>query len=165
MDRATAAAHLGVDLDAPADVVRRAFRRLVVQHHPDVTGTGDSAEVRRLTEAYRTLLEPPPTTTAAAPVVGAGDDTLVLALPPDEAFDLLLDTVARFGDVTYVDPEAGLLEVVVAFDDGRRASAVVSLQGRAATGTTDAFVTLEPLDGHPPPPVEVVLAALREELG
>jgi len=168
VDRSEAAEHLGVDLDASADLIRRAFRRLVVQHHPDLSGTSDTEEVRRLTEAYRVLRAPAPEpqepAPPAGPVIEIGEDTITLALPPDEAFDHLLDAGAAIGDVTYVDPEAGLLEVLVTFDDGRRASAVVSLQGRAATGATDAFVTLEPLDGGPVLPVEVVAAALGHAL-
>jgi hypothetical protein len=160
VDRTEAAGWLGVDVDAPADVVRRAFRRLVVRHHPDVTGAADTSEVRRLTEAYR-VLRAPVATSAVDAVTG---DTITVALPPDEAFDRLLDAAAAVGDVTYVDPEAGLLEVLVTFDDGRRASAVVSLQGRAATGATDAFVTLEPLDDRLVAPVEVVVAALAHAL-
>jgi hypothetical protein len=157
MDRRQAAAHLGVDLDAPAGEVRSAFRRLLRLHHPDIAG-GDGAEARHLTEAYRVLRRPP------APVtVATSADTLVLALPSDEAFDALLDAGAAIGDVTYVDAEAGLLEVLVTFDDGRRASALVTLQGRA-TGTTDAFVTLESLGNDPAPAPAIVLAALVEAL-
>lgn len=169
MDREEAAAWLGVDVDAPADVVRSAFRRLVVQHHPDRTGTDDTAGVRRLTEAYRVLraggATPAPAPAGVTGVTFASDDTITLAVPPDEAFDRLLDVAATVGAVTYVDPEAGLLEVLVTFDDGRRASVVVSLQGRAATGATDAFVTLEPLDDRPAAPVAIVVAALAHALG
>lgn len=160
MDRRQAAAHLGVELDASAVEVRSAFRRLLRRHHPDVAG-GDGAEARRLTEAYRVLRRPAPPVTATT---SASDDTVVLALPPDEAFDALLDAGAAIGDVTYVDAEAGLLEVLVTFDDGRRASALVTLQGRA-TGTTDAFVTLEGLGNEPAPAPAIVLAALVEALG
>ena len=158
MDRRQAAAHLGIDLDAPAVEVRSAFRRLLRRHHPDIAG-GDGTAARRLTEAYRVLRQPPERVPAAT-----ADDTLVLALPPDEAFDALLDAGAAIGDVTYVDAEAGLLEVLVTFDDGRRASALVTLQGRA-TGTTDAFVTLEGLGNDPAPAPAIVLAALVDALG
>lgn len=158
MDRRQAAAHLGVDLDAPAVEVRSAFRRLLRRDHPDIAG-GDGAAARRLTEAYRLLRESPEPVPATA-----ADDTLVLALPSDEAFDALLDAGAAIGDVTYVDAEAGLLEVLVTFDDGRRASALVTLQGRA-TGVTEAFVTLEGLGTDPVPAPAIVLAALADALG
>lgn len=175
MEPDEAARHLGVAPDAPVDVVRSAFRRLVRQHHPDVTGETDSTAARTLTEAYRTLTgvgtggvgtpqptvaQPPDTTVTVA----TGGDTLVLDLPPDEAFGRLIDAAAAVGEVTYADPEAGLLEVVVTFDDGRRASIVLSLQGRA-TGSTDAFATLEATDERVPPPIAIVVEALARELG
>lgn len=165
MDRREAAALLGVDEHATAAEVRTAFRRHLLRHHPDVAG-GDGATARLLTEAYRGLRQPAPEVEVeadAVDVIATADDTLVLALPPDEAFDALLDAGAAIGEVTYVDAVAGLLEVVVTFDDGRRASAVVSLQGRA-TGTTDAFVTLEPLGPEAAPPPSAVIAALVEAL-
>lgn len=163
MDRRQAAALLGVEVDAGAVEIRSAFRRLVRRHHPDVAG-GDGADTRRLTEAYRVLRQPEATPSATDPVATTTDDTLVLALPPDEAFDALLDAGAAIGDVTYVDAAAGLLEVLVTFDDGRRASALVTLQGRA-TGTTDAFVTLEGLGNDAAPAPAIVLAALVDALG
>ena len=178
MERDEAARHLGVAPDAPADVARSAFRRLVRQHHPDVTGDADSTAARTLTEAYRVLTgigtgvrpdpappEPaPPEPPEPAVTVATAGDTLVLDLPPDEAFGRLLDAAAAVGEVTYADPEGGLLEVVVRFDDGRRASIVLSLQGRA-TGSTDAFATIDAADERVPPPIAVVVEALARELG
>jgi hypothetical protein len=169
MDRDEARAHLGLDAGATAADVRRAFRALVRRHHPDVTG-GDGATTRRLTEAYRTLLlvpddDGPPPSAPARPPTTTTDDTLTLELPPDEAFLALLDAAAALGTVTAVDPESHVLEVLVTFDDGRTADLLVSLQGRAATGTTDAFCTLEPLDPRTPaPPVHVVVDALADLL-
>ena len=171
MDRSEAAALLGVAEHAERNELRTAYRRLLRRHHPDVTG-GDGATTRALTEAYRTLLaehededededafdEGEPTV-----VTAATDDTLTLLVPPDEAFLRLLDAGARLGEVTYVDDDAGLLEVIVTFDDARTASLVVTLQGRG-DGTTDAFCTLEPLDRRSAPPVSLVVDALRTHL-
>jgi hypothetical protein len=54
--------------------------------------------------------------------------------------------------------------VIVAFDDGRTASLVVTVQGRAATGTTEAFCTLEALGNGDPPDVAIVVEALADGL-
>lgn len=147
MDPDEARAVLGLDPAATPEAVRSAFRRLVRTAHPDVTGD-DGATTRRLTDAYRTLLDEPATattvTTTTSPTAGA--DTLVLALPPDEAFLTVLDAAAAIGAVTTADAESHLLEVLVTFDDGHTANALLSLQGRAATGSTDAFVTVDPAD-------------------
>jgi hypothetical protein len=145
MDRSEARHLLDVGPDAGADEVRRAFRRLVLDHHPDRTG-GDAAATRALVEAYRTLQEPEPDH-GRNPLLDLVDGgSLELELPADEAFLAVLDAAAELGDVTYVDAEAGLLEVVLVDPDtGARSSLVLTLQGRAALGTTEVFGTLEPM--------------------
>ncbi len=45
---------LGVGKDASADEIKKAFRRLAVQHHPDKEG-GDEAKFKELNEAYEVL--------------------------------------------------------------------------------------------------------------
>ena len=142
MDQPEARRLLGVGDDATADDVRRAFRRLVLEHHPDRAG-GDGDTTRALVAAYRTLQAPLPEANPLAPLLDGA--VLELELPPDEAFLAVLDAAADLGDVTYVDAEAGLLEVVLTDGDGRRTSLVLTLQGRAATGTTEVFGTFEPL--------------------
>ena len=159
MDPDEARTVLGVPAGAPHVDVRQAFRRLVLDHHPDRTG-GDGETTRRLVEAYRALTsdapkpepepehEPEPRAEAdAAPLLESllDGDAVEVELPPDEAFLVLLDAAADLGDVTYVDAEAGLLEVVRTRADGSRSSVVLTLQGRAAAGTTEVFVTEEPL--------------------
>jgi molecular chaperone DnaJ len=48
---------LGVSKDASADEVKKAFRRLAVQHHPDKEG-GDEAKFKEINEAYEVLKDP-----------------------------------------------------------------------------------------------------------
>jgi molecular chaperone DnaJ len=48
---------LGVGKDASADEVKKAFRRLAVQHHPDKEG-GDEAKFKEVNEAYEVLKDP-----------------------------------------------------------------------------------------------------------
>ncbi len=133
--------------------MRGAFRRLLRATHPDVAG-GEGGATRRtalLIEAYERLraaagVEPAPEPDAPAPVgvtvVDSG--TLAFAAPADEVFLCLLEVAHELGEVTYVDPDVGLLETIVQLDAGPTCSLVVSLQGRG-TGVTEAFCTLEPI--------------------
>src|SRR5207253_3964950 len=100
MDRSAASHVLGVAPDATDDDIRRAFRRLLLEHHPDRTG-GDGDAARLLVDAYRTLQAeapgPPETTTTnlLEPLLAGG--SLELELPPDEAFLAVLDAAADLG--------------------------------------------------------------------
>lgn len=48
---------LGVGKSASADEIKKAFRRLAVQHHPDKEG-GDEAKFKEINEAYEVLKDP-----------------------------------------------------------------------------------------------------------
>lgn len=48
---------LGVGKSASADEIKKAFRRLAVQHHPDKTG-GDETRFKEINEAYEVLKDP-----------------------------------------------------------------------------------------------------------
>ncbi|MEJ7583307.1 MAG: hypothetical protein WKF43_04300 [Acidimicrobiales bacterium] len=92
------------------------------------------------------------------------DDTLAIAVPADEVFLLLLESAHSVGEVTYVDPEGGLIEAIVAFQDPQVpvCSVVLSLQGRAER--VEAFCTIESLDASVPPPVADVVALLAAQV-
>jgi hypothetical protein len=152
MDHDEARRVLGVDPSAGPSDVRAAYRRLLRAHHPDVAGgTAEAtATTAAITEAYRVLssvAEPPP---EAQPEPVA--DTIVLDLPPDDAYLALLDAATGLGVVTYVDADAHLFEVVVEPDGAPTCSLVVTLQGRA-TGVTEAFCTLVAVGAGEAPPV------------
>jgi curved DNA-binding protein CbpA len=49
---------LNVDPSALQAEIRRAYRRMVLQTHPDRTGTADAARFRRVREAYLVLCDP-----------------------------------------------------------------------------------------------------------
>ncbi|MDP9072490.1 MAG: hypothetical protein M3N68_14645, partial [Actinomycetota bacterium] len=152
--------------------VRAAFRRLLRVSHPDVAGAeaGATARTARLIAAYERLRAAPgeEEAAAAAPepvgIAVVDDDTLAFDAPADEAFLCLLELAHQLGEVTYVDPDGGLLESVVQLEAGPTCSLVMTLQGRG-TGTTEVFCTLEPLGSTAPLPraaaVDVVVEGLR----
>jgi len=171
-----ARAVLGVTAGTGWEEVRTAYRRLLRRHHPDVaSGTpAAGATTARIVAAFGTLRAEraehaarahenlPAGGAAAGATPGDGEspegDTVVLPAPADEAFLALLEAVQDVGEATYVDAEVGLLETIVGSGSGA-CSLVVSLQGRS-NGTTEAFVTLEPLGQGPPPPLAPLVAEL-----
>jgi hypothetical protein len=180
MDRAEAAAVLGVRDGASTRQVRAAYRQRIRERHPDRAGPNATLDAARIIEAYRVMSDPAPAVVprraepAPAPpradpaggtVVLVDDDTVAFAFPADEVFGLLVEAADDIGDVTYVDPDAGLLEVLVTLPFGGPWSVVVSLQGRA--DRVEAFCTVEALDGseaRPGPVVSLLLDSLRRRL-
>jgi hypothetical protein len=180
MEVAEARAVLGV---APGDgwiEVRAAYRRAIRAAHPDTHGLSATATAVRLNEAYAVLRRarrdgtldapprppapppaPPPPPPPAVGVAVAGNDTLLLAVPPDEAFALLLEAAHRVGNVSYVDRSCAIFEAVVRQDD-ETCSLVVTLQGRAHG--TEAFLTLEAMERAASLATDRVLARLLDAL-
>ena len=186
MDVDEARAVLGVAAGATAADERSAFRRRLRATHPDVAGPRADAgiAVARLTRALAVLRSartggaapagpapgggtppprpaPPPGPAAApanpAPTAEPAGDSLLLDVPADEAFLVLLEAAHAVGEVTYVDARLGLVEAVLA-DGGHACQLLITLQGRATH--TEAFCTLEPLGTTPCPPTEAVVADL-----
>jgi hypothetical protein len=157
VDAAEARAVLGVAGDAPAAELRAAYRRALRRHHPDVGGT--ARETEAAVEAYRVLRDAPPElhhipespapTEAEAWVVVDGD-TVAAELPAGDLFALLVEAGGALGQISYADPQAGLLEIVVELPGSGACSVVLNLQGRG-NGLTEAWCTVEPLGGGPPP--------------
>jgi hypothetical protein len=162
---------LGVDAGAGADELRAAYHRGLRATHPDLHG-GSSDAAAAVVEAYRTLVdepvvdEPPPAPPAPA---GAGvdvvvdGDTVSAELPAGDLFAMLVEVAGAIGDVTYLDPAGGLLEVAVRFEGYGPCSVVLSLQGRA-TGFTEAWCTVETFAGGPAPPAAAVAELLAAGL-
>lgn len=184
---------LGVSTDADPDTVRRAYRRRLHQVHPDVSGRSDATELTlELTAAYTVLLRSPgpagdpsgasapaarpePRSPASPPpaqpvdpiepvvVSLVDDDTIGVGAPAAETLMLLVEAAHRLGDISYLDPSAGLVEVIVEFVEAPTSSVLLSLQGRA-TGITDVFCTVEPLSGGEAPPADAVTRLLLDTL-
>jgi len=103
----------------------------------------------------------PPPRRVRARVVDA--DTVAIDGSRQEAFAAVLEASHRLGDIGYLDPAAGMVEVVVEFTDAPTSSLVMTLQGRSS-GSVEVFCTLEPLSGGQSPPLEAVTRLLARTL-
>jgi hypothetical protein len=160
VDRHTALRVLGVGGDATPEQVRARYLELLWAHHPDVADAGNgSFDAAAIVEAYH-VLKAEPASPRERVSVRADGDTLVLGLPADETFAALVEMASQVGHLAYLDADTGLLESVVTIADGKTCSLVISLQGRAAGGTTDAFCTIEALGQGSAPPIEPIVEEL-----
>ena len=170
--------------------VRAAFRRLVLEHHPDIAGPNETAQTARLTEAYALLrrvanesggdtitVAPPASASPAPPATPepaptpyeeavaaelAAGDTLLLRAPVAESFAVLFEAAGRIGHVAYFDRQLGILETIVRFEGGPSCSLLITLQGRV--GGTEALCTLESIEAMATPPIRPVIDALLAAL-
>jgi hypothetical protein len=169
MDVAEARVVLGVGAGAGDEELRAAYRHALRRAHPDLHD-GSDLGTTRVVDAYRVLVDappdpvdaPPPVLVDAGPVVVDGD-TVAAELPAGDLFAMLHEVGHRIGEVAYVDPSAGLLEIVVELAGYGACSVVLTLQGRG-TGTTEAFCTVEPLGGGVAPPASAVAELLADGL-
>ena len=171
---------LGVSASADLDEVRTAYLSRIRVAHPDAGGDPDEAAA--ITAAFDLLRlelvlhgclpgEGPTESNEPATPVGPIDaveidtdgDTIFVAAPPHETFQLLLDAAATIGGIGHVDRHLGLLEVIVRFEGGPSCSVLITLQGRAFG--TDAFCTMESIEAAPTPPIAPVVEALVTAMG
>ncbi|MDP8987884.1 MAG: DnaJ domain-containing protein [Actinomycetota bacterium] len=177
MDTAEARAVLAVGRTAGTEEIRRAFRRQLRRTHPDVARDVADAGRRtaRLVQAYATLRRPPGAPSAPAPPPPAGrlpaitvaGDSLRWAVPAGEAFRLLVEVADSIGDITYVDVDAGLLDMVVVLGDGTACSLMATVAARpgpARPPDTEVLFALEPLGAGARPPAQPVVAAVASRL-
>lgn len=179
MDTAEARAVLAVGRAAGADEIRSAFRRQLRQTHPDVASVADAGRrTARLVQAYATLRRstdaesgpsrataPPPA--GRLPTISVAGDSLCWTVPPREAFRLLVEVADSMGDITYLDVDAGLLDVVVVLGDGTACSLMATVAARSGDGeppVTELLFALEPLGAEPRPPARPVVAAVATRL-
>lgn len=107
---------------------------------------------------------PPPPAPPPPPRVGVartGTDTLLLAVPPQVAFPLLVDAAHRVGSLGYVDRSSAVFELIVHID-GETCSVLVMVQPRDhGTEAVFAVESLERVASHSPEPIlRQVVAAL-----
>jgi hypothetical protein len=173
---------LGVGPEDGWDAVRLAYRRLILELHPDRAGPEATSRAAALNEAYSVLSHELGSTTmrgrrpdpvrrptvtkppSASPRVTAhleGPDTLVVDAPPDEAFTRLLEAGHAVGSVTYVDRSCSIFEVVVRHE-GETHSLLVTLQPRGAK--TEALCVLESIERVSSPSPEPLVRQLADAL-
>ena len=165
MDISEALTILGVASDASWDAIRLAHRTRITATHPDVGGSAASAArvnqaydvLRAATDGGRSALPrpaPPPT-----PAVVDGDPgrRTVALDDPVEVLLRLSEVAHDVGEVVFVDPDAGLLEVIVGAEPGvGQLTASVDVDAPATDGVPVAF-TLEPLGVAAAPPIAGVV--------
>jgi len=170
MDADEASRVLGVAPGADPVALRSAYRRLIRDRHPDHAGQDHTAAAARIIEAYTVLRRvapvpapaaaptPPPPDDDRSPIAPLGDDTLVVRGRADVAVRLLLDAAHDLGEVTYVDLGAGLVQLVVTFEDGPVCLLLLTVRRRARH--VEVQLAVDSLDVRPAPPVAAVTALL-----
>lgn len=167
MDDEAARALLGVAPDAPPEVIRLAYRRLLRSHHPDLAGASISANRRtaELNQAYvlvtkgavdeRPADDSPPSVVPAAAIITMPSGT-------SDVFDRLCQAADTIGTLAYVGRADEILETIIEPEGGPPCSLMIALERHG--DETLAQCTLEPLDARPGPPIEGVVGALSEAL-
>ncbi|MFT5202859.1 MAG: hypothetical protein ACI9C1_002256 [Candidatus Aldehydirespiratoraceae bacterium] len=172
VDHRSARALLGLGNDVDDQAIRAAHRQLIRSAHPDMGGS--TAAAAELNQALHLLLHvpepaptapPPPSAASTATADGHPDDVdryFVLDDPPDDLLVRLMDAGHSIGEVVFVDPHAGLLEIVVGVAPAVGQLAVTV--GDPGAGGTPVSFTLDALGITPAPPIADVVDALMAEL-
>ena len=177
---------LGVEAACSEAEIRAAYRMLLLRTHPDINSKADATErTMALTSAYLLLtslaVDPAPTPTQQEKppaeqgrrraqkkeeeieILLLGDLTILVAAPASETLMLLIDMAHELGEISYLDPSAGLLEIVIEFVEEPTSSVLLSMQGRG-NATTEVFCSVEPLSGGISPPADAVARLLHRTL-
>ncbi|MGI9621467.1 MAG: hypothetical protein ACR2PK_01425 [Acidimicrobiales bacterium] len=116
---------LGIAPGSTWESARNRYRSEIVKVHPDIDATGAANDrAATLNIAYDTLCRftdggssPLPTAPSARTPTGTPPthpaQPVVLRTEPGDVFLQLLEGAYRLGDVSYMDPEAGLIQVLL----------------------------------------------------
>jgi hypothetical protein len=175
---------LGVEAACSETEIRAAYRMLLLRTHPDINSKADATErTMALTSAYLLLTsvavdpalaqqaEPAPNQGTKTPskqervieIQLLADLTISVGAPASETLMLLIDMAHELGEISYLDPSAGLLEIVIEFVEEPTSSVLLSMQGRG-NATTEVFCSVEPLSGGISPPADAVARLLHRTL-
>ena len=158
MNRDRALQTLGLKRDAHKEDIARAYRRLIRKAHPDVGG--DTAVAARITEAYAWLQQAPPSATPSPspPAPSPSDERLVLLLPPGDVFARLCELGQQLGELSYLDPSAGIMQVTFTAPNFVTCQLMATVIPSANPTEAQVEFTLEPLANGQPPPIGAVIA-------
>ena len=166
MDRERALRTLGLDAGARDDDINRAYRALIRRAHPDVGGSTTVAA--RITEAYHWLKragaqparssKPAPPPKPQPPATENADDSTTLLVPPGDVFIRLVEAGHQLGEVSYIDRDAGMVQVTFTADNGVVCQLAVTIVSSApSSGDVRVEFTLDPLASGEAPPIERVV--------
>jgi hypothetical protein len=165
MDIATAFGVLGLEHGADWTAVRTMHREAIRSSHPDVGGSTDRAAqvnqafgvLERATNGGQYPLPPPPPD-SPAPASERSPSTVLDFDSPAELLRCLADVGHDVGEVVFVDPVSGLLEIIVGPEPG--VGRLIVDVGEPTQGGVSVAFTLEPLGVIAPPPIGEVVADL-----
>lgn len=161
---------LGVDPGAEPSLLREAHRREIRRAHPDAGGSATAAAgvneawavLRSLGGAEATAAgtssSPPPSVSQPLPVDADVDAYYLVSAEPGELLARLAEAGHEVGEVVFVDPHVGLLEIVVGNPPAVGQLAVTV--GVTSSAGTEVSFTLEALGVTPAPPIGPVVDAL-----
>jgi hypothetical protein len=170
---------LGLVRPVDWDHIRSTYRSRIRAAHPDIDGANASAtaSAARLNWAFdvlanateqgrRPLPDPQPVVT---PVVGrrpraevASTSPITLRAGPGDVFVQLLEAAHEIGDVSYMDPEAGLIQVLLESGDPTASQLLIAVD-RSVEPPTASF-TLDTQDGAHAPPIQDIVDELAAAL-
>jgi hypothetical protein len=163
---------LGVGPDASWTDIRRAYRNSMRRTHPDLA-TADGATVRaaRLNAAFAVLADATDRgRRPAGPAAPSGHERLperpdrvpTLEVPAGDVFVRVLEAAHDIGDVSYIDPEAGLIQLLLG-RGGPAASQLLIVIDESVVPATASF-TLDSMDAEAAPDIRDVVDRLGSAL-
>ncbi len=162
-DIAGALAELGLRGRPDWTEIREAYRSAIRAAHPDVSGRGASTTIeaarlnasfailRRATADGRDPLPPAPAPVSPTPRPAT---TQLRSRRPGDVYVHLLEAAHEVGDVCYLDPEAGLIQVLLSSQGAAGAHLLIDID--AHQDPPRVAFTLESADASVPPIADVV---------
>jgi curved DNA-binding protein CbpA len=172
MSVADACAVLGVAPDAAWTEIRAAYRSGMRRTHPDLaTAAGATARAARLNAAFAVLADVtdrgrrPVRLEQPAPqrrLPRRPEPTPTLEVPAGDVFVRVLEAAYDIGDVSYIDPEAGLIQLLLG-DGGPASSQLLIVIDESVSPATASF-TLDSMDADVAPDIRDVVGRLGSAL-